>query len=195
MDARTRGELVNALRRKRAALLKEFLDAEADLRSIAEEREAELEERAQGQSAVRILSLLNDRSLREMQEIHVALQRMIDGTYGKGPDCGRPIPLTRLRAVPTALFCVECAREAEGTGIEAPATAEPRHPGRLPPRPRAAPLDREVEEVLRALVRRDARVDLVRPARSEPVVTEAIIESTEHGLDYVPPDRPPLKEE
>jgi hypothetical protein len=51
MDARTRGELVNALRRKWAALLKEFLDAEADLRWIAEEREAELEERVQGECA------------------------------------------------------------------------------------------------------------------------------------------------
>jgi DnaK suppressor protein len=258
MDARTRGELVNALRRKRAALLKEFLDAEADLRWIAEEREAELEERVQGERAARILSRLDDRSLREMQAIHAALQRMIDGTYGKCPDCGRTIPLARLRAVPAALFCVECAREAEGTGSEAPATAESRHPGRLPPDLEPL-LEREVERVLRDLVRQDGRVDMhelrivcrhgvvhlqgavpseaahqillrlvthvagceevadrmqvneflrerphpdrpepserERPGEFAPIGTEDIIESTEQGLDYVPPDRPPSEEE
>ncbi len=116
MDARTRGELVNALRRKRAALLKEFLDAEADLRSIAEEREAGLEEWAQGERAARILSRLDDRSLREMQEIHAALQRMIDGTYGKCPDCGRAIPLARLRAVrpPSSAWSAHARRRGPG---------------------------------------------------------------------------------
>ena len=47
MDPRTRTELAQALRRQRAALLKRFFDTETDLRSIAEEREPELEERAQ----------------------------------------------------------------------------------------------------------------------------------------------------
>jgi RNA polymerase-binding transcription factor DksA len=44
---------------------------------------------------------------------------MIDGTYGKCLDCGRPIPTERLRALPATTLCVECAREDETT-----------HPGR-----------------------------------------------------------------
>jgi RNA polymerase-binding protein DksA len=113
MDARTRTEVAQVLRRRRAALLEQFLDAEADLRSIAEDREPELEERAQAERAARILAGLDERSLREIGEIHGALRRIIDGTYGKCLDCGRTIPLVRLRAVPTAAFCVECAREEE----------------------------------------------------------------------------------
>ena len=258
MNTRTRAELAQTLRRQRAALLKEFFDAEADLRTIGEDREAELEERAQEERAARILASLDDRSLRVITEIHGALQRMIDGTYGKCVDCGRAIPLVRLRAVPTTASCVECAREAEAVGAGAPATMEPHHPGRLPPDLEPL-LDREVEDALRELVREDRRVDMdelrlvcrhgvvhlegavpsaaehqillktvtdvagceevvdhvqvnellweradrtrpaprerTRPARFEPIGTEDVVESTEEGLDYIPPDRPPPEEE
>jgi hypothetical protein len=34
-----------------------------------------------------------------------------------------------------------------------------------------------------------------RPARFEPVGTEDVVESTEEGLDYLAPDRPPPEEE
>jgi RNA polymerase-binding protein DksA len=132
MDPRTRIELAQALRRQRAALLKRFFDTETDLRSIAEEREPELEERAQEERAACVLAGLDDRSLREITEIHGALQRMIDGKYGKCLDCGRAIPLGRLRAVPTAAFCVECARQEEVTGPAGPAATEPTQRGKLP---------------------------------------------------------------
>jgi DnaK suppressor protein len=258
MNAGIRAELTQALRRQRAALLKEFFDAEADLRSIAEDREAELEERAQEERAARILARLDDRSLREVQEIHAALQRMIDGTYGTCLDCGHAIPVARLRAVPTASCCVACARAREEAGPAAPTAMEPRHPGSLPADLEPL-LDREVEEALRELVRGDRRVDMdelriicrhgvvhlegatpseaehqilrklvtdvagceevvdhvrvdellqerpnrtpsgprerIRPSRFEPVGTEDVVESTEDGLDYLPPDRPPSEEE
>jgi RNA polymerase-binding protein DksA len=113
MDTRTRTALAQVLRRRRSVLLKQFRDIEADLRSIAEDREPELEERAQEARAACVLAGLDDRSFREIAEIHGALQHMIDGTYGKCLDCGRAIPLARLRAAPTATFCVECAREEE----------------------------------------------------------------------------------
>jgi RNA polymerase-binding transcription factor DksA len=258
MDTRTRAELAQALRRQRAAVLKQFFDAEADLRAIGEDREPELEERAQEERAARVLASLDDRSLREITEIHSALQRIIDGTYGKCLDCGRDIPRARLQAVPSAGSCVECAREVEATRPPTPAPMEPRHPGKLPPDLEYL-LDREVEQALRELVREDRRVDMeelrlvcrhgvvhlegavpseaehrmlvklvtdvagceevvdhvqvnellwerpdrsrpgraerVRPARFEPVGTEDVVESTEEGLDYVPPDRPPPEEE
>jgi DnaK suppressor protein len=159
MDARMRAELAQALRRQRATLLKEFFDAEADLRSIAEDREAELEERAQEERDARILSRLDDRSLRGIQEIHGALRRMIDGTYGKCARCRRTVPIARLRALPTAELCVECGRKEERAGRGRSATVEPRHPGRLPPDLEPL-LDREVEEALRDLVRQDGRVDM-----------------------------------
>jgi hypothetical protein len=182
---------------------------------------------------------------------------MIDGTYGKCLDCGRAIPPARLRAVPTAAFCVDCAREEEIPRPVGPATMEPRHPGKLPADLELL-LDHEVAEALRELVRGDRRVDTdelrlvcrhgiihlegavpseaehqilvklvtdvagceevvdhvqvnellwerpdrsrpapherTRPSPFEPVGTEDVVESTEEGLDYLPPDRPTPEE-
>jgi RNA polymerase-binding protein DksA len=158
MDARSRAELAQALRRQRAALVERFLEGEADLRAIAEDREPELEERAQEERTARLLARLDDRSLHEIAEIHATLERMIAGTYGTCRECGAAIPLVRLRARPTADTCIACAREAEAAGGAAPAAMAPRHPGRLPPDLDPL-LDREVEEALRQLVREDRRVD------------------------------------
>jgi RNA polymerase-binding protein DksA len=113
MTPRTRAELTHVLRRRRSALLKQFFDTEDDLRSIAEEREAELEERAQEEQAAAVLADLDDRTVEEIRDVHGALQRLIDGTYGRCLDCGQAIPMARLRAIPTATSCVECARETD----------------------------------------------------------------------------------
>lgn len=44
-------------------------------------------------------------------EILAALRRMDEGTYGKCESCGRPIPLERLEAIPTATLCVACKQQ------------------------------------------------------------------------------------
>jgi RNA polymerase-binding transcription factor DksA len=45
--------------------------------------------------------------LREAEE---ALRRAASGTYGYCLECGRGIPLARLRALPAAATCVDCSR-------------------------------------------------------------------------------------
>jgi len=47
----------------------------------------------------------------EMADIETALTAIEEGTYGKCTECGGEIPLARLEAVPTALTCVEHARQ------------------------------------------------------------------------------------
>jgi DnaK suppressor protein len=116
MNARRRFELAQALRRQRAILLKEYADTETDLRVISEDREPEFVEHAQNESAACILRAVDDRVLREIAAIDGALQRMIDGTYGRCLDCGAAIPLRRLHAAPAAASCLECARDTEGAG-------------------------------------------------------------------------------
>lgn len=51
-------------------------------------------------------------ALREIEEIDAALARLADGTYGVCVRCGRPIPIERMRARPTAVMCVPCASAA-----------------------------------------------------------------------------------
>lgn len=44
----------------------------------------------------------------ELELIRAALRRIADGSYGECLDCGDPIDLRRLTAVPTAAFCAAC---------------------------------------------------------------------------------------
>ena len=158
MTPTARDKIAAALRQRRAALLSQVADTEADLAAMAAERESELEERAQEDRLARLLARLDDRERREIDDIHAALQRLIDGTYERCEDCEEPIDPGRLRALPTARRCLECARVAErGTAAEAavPPAARP-----APPAPDLDLLsDREREEALRELVCQDGRVD------------------------------------
>ncbi len=45
--------------------------------------------------------------------IEDALQRLIDGEYGKCQECGEPISEGRLRVRPYAVFCVKCKTRRE----------------------------------------------------------------------------------
>jgi len=45
---------------------------------------------------------------RQLDEIEAAQQRIADGTYGVCFGCGRPIPVSRLRASPYARHCLPC---------------------------------------------------------------------------------------
>jgi DnaK suppressor protein len=49
----------------------------------------------------------------ELLAIDAALAKMSDGTYGICQDCGKPIPLRRLQAVPYVVDCIDCRRLAE----------------------------------------------------------------------------------
>ena len=50
----------------------------------------------------------------EAQYIEAALKRIDDDTYGKCVACGKPIEKRRLRAIPEAANCFECASRTTG---------------------------------------------------------------------------------
>src|SRR5262249_44228856 len=50
---------------------------------------------------------------RKEREIHDALQRIFDGTYGVCENCGQPIARARLEAVPSVRLCVSCKQKEE----------------------------------------------------------------------------------
>jgi len=157
-DPKTYKSLATELRRQRTALFKTVADTEADLQFIAEDRESELEERAQEERSARLFARLDLRGKRAIEEIDAALRRIADGVYGVCGECGKNIPVARLRALPAARCCVACAagREARSGVVESEEEAA-----------RAAPLpadlslltDREVESALRDLLRDDGRID------------------------------------
>ena len=50
---------------------------------------------------------------RELAAIDEAIERLDQGEYGNCDACKKPIPLTRLRAVPYAKECINCHRLSE----------------------------------------------------------------------------------
>jgi DnaK suppressor protein len=50
---------------------------------------------------------------RELSQIEHALERMVEGSYGRCDSCDKPINAIRLQAVPYATECINCARRAE----------------------------------------------------------------------------------
>lgn len=50
----------------------------------------------------------------ELQQVDAALARMDAETYGVCTNCGRPIPIARLRVRPFAELCVPCAEKRGG---------------------------------------------------------------------------------
>ena len=53
----------------------------------------------------------NDREL--LYAIDEALNRLKEGTYGVCTDCKKPIPATRLKAIPYARTCMKCQEKLE----------------------------------------------------------------------------------
>lgn len=58
------------------------------------ERERDLALSAQARAAV--------------EDIDLALAKIVNGTYGTCERCGQPIPKARLKALPQARLCVAC---------------------------------------------------------------------------------------
>jgi RNA polymerase-binding transcription factor DksA len=76
-------------------------------------REIEIIDAAQKEDMMRLADHLIERGLEEIKEINMALERMADGTFGICEICGKRIQSKRLKALPAARLCRECAGELE----------------------------------------------------------------------------------
>ena len=57
---------------------------------------------------------LEENSEHVLAEIDAALKRIEEGTYGICTNCGQPIAVGRLEALPWATLCIDCRRDREG---------------------------------------------------------------------------------
>jgi RNA polymerase-binding protein DksA len=57
---------------------------------------------------------LESAARKKLAEVDAALQRIANGTYGICANCGKPISIDRLRAVPWTTLCLDCSGKAEG---------------------------------------------------------------------------------
>ena len=116
LDDKQLQELQDLLARRERQLQEEVRTVEATMTTPAQVPMREAEEPVEAAEA-RVLSGLDHVQLRrdqeELVEIDAARGRIRDGSYGQCGECGEPIPLARLRALPTARLCLRHQTEWE----------------------------------------------------------------------------------
>jgi DnaK suppressor protein len=107
-------EMRGRLLERRGDLLRQVARLENDLQWLENDVEPEQLEAAQDRALAALLERLDEHDRAEVVAIDSALRRIERGAYGSCHACGGRIPIARLRAMPTADCCHDCAdmREA-----------------------------------------------------------------------------------
>jgi DnaK suppressor protein len=102
------------LLRHRLTIIETARRAQTELDALrGAERDPEFEEGAQSEHEQYTLSLLGEAQRHQLAMIDAALTRIETGEYGVCVDCGAEIDPKRLRVLPFALVCTECATRRE----------------------------------------------------------------------------------
>jgi RNA polymerase-binding protein DksA len=113
--------------RFREALLEERTRVEAAIQNLHDENPGTLSEDAGEETAYdnhladtatetydrELDYTLEENSEHVLADIDAALKRIEGGTYGICTNCGEPIALERLEALPWATLCIDCKRDRE----------------------------------------------------------------------------------
>ena len=106
-------EFAQRLRRARAELYRTVAQTDEELATLQAHQPGASGEDVATQVATAVLSRLQGQEKHELDEIDAAQTRLAAGTYGACEECGMPIPLSRLRALPVARFCMPCQLKHE----------------------------------------------------------------------------------
>ena len=116
-DLMPRQEAIKQLKEqlvRRHEALQRAVDGDLSLlRELHQEKTGDVLDAAADSVQDELNSQLGEVESRELTAIDDALERIAEGTYGDCETCGKPIPLTRLRAIPYAEDCINCRRAAE----------------------------------------------------------------------------------
>jgi len=104
--------LQSLLLKRRGEILKEVGDLENRLEETSEPQ-IEAEEMAQEIEITEPFTPLDEIERKEIQEIDRALKKMEGGKYGNCEICGKPIALSRLKALPWTRYCRKDAEKGE----------------------------------------------------------------------------------
>jgi len=83
------------------------LPASADVNS----RQGDMADQASGTNEVEIQLKLKQTDAKILQAIEEALYRLEKGVYGLCRDCGDPIAMARLEAIPWTRVCITCKQK------------------------------------------------------------------------------------
>ena len=105
-------ELANQLQRGRSSLVSDGAKREIAPETV-DERGSEIEESAQVDRITQLTNCLEERDHKKLQAIEVALDLVAEGQYGMCQECGDDIGAARLRVLPAATLCIDCATKRE----------------------------------------------------------------------------------
>lgn len=106
-------KLRDQLVRRRNALRQALEGDLSLLRELHQERTGDVLDAAADTVQDELNSQLIEAESRELAAINEAIARFDSGHFGNCEGCGKPIPLSRLRAIPYATDCIDCRRKAE----------------------------------------------------------------------------------
>ncbi len=109
-------ELNQVLIQRRDALRKALAGDLSSLKELRQQSSGDVVDFALDSAQDEINSQLAEVESRELANMDNAIERMRQGTYGKCERCSASIPLARLQALPYAVLCINCQREAEKLG-------------------------------------------------------------------------------
>jgi DnaK suppressor protein len=114
LDPTVHEEFRQRLLAARSELLRTLAVTDEELATLeAPEPGAPIEDAAREQ-VLAILSRLEGQERRALDEVSIAYAKLGGGTFGTCEDCGGELTLARLRALPTARYCIGCQTRREG---------------------------------------------------------------------------------
>lgn len=107
------GKLRDVLVSRRDALRKAMAGDLSLLQELRDQGPGDVLDAAVDTAQDELNSQLLEVESRELTHIEEAIERLNEGTFGLCEDCEKPIPLSRLQALPYATECIECKRKSE----------------------------------------------------------------------------------
>jgi len=111
-----RAELRSGLLRERERIVAENQRIESEMDVLMDEGRdgtSDVVDRGDAAAALRFDDALEKLSIQRLDAIDRALVAMEHGTFGVCRECDEEIDAERLRAIPDASLCIDCARSAE----------------------------------------------------------------------------------
>lgn len=111
MDAFTQ-EMKNLLEQEKKDIQEKIKQTQEDLKN-GEDAQGDDCDVANASDALKTKEIFNAIDSKKIKAIDGALKRISEGRYGYCLQCGKRIPEGRLRAMPSAVLCVECKSISE----------------------------------------------------------------------------------
>ena len=108
MKAKDKKNLLNKYSELREQLIKTLENSSYEV-----DVDGDVVDQLQGQSLINVQNKLSQKNLLKLKAIDSAIEMITNGEYGNCKECGEPISVKRLEAIPGVTTCILCAELSE----------------------------------------------------------------------------------